>query len=90
MATPASPFRFVGIPEYLADVEAAFPNARVWRERLNRRETAVSGNPEHHGYHLARKNHCKWAAPIERFYIFYQIERDSLPALVRLLAFYEP
>jgi hypothetical protein len=82
--------RVIRTQGYLADVRRFLPNDQVWKERLNRRESAIEKDPEHHGYHLSRRNHCKWAVPVERFYIIYELVKSVEPVEVRLLVFYEP
>jgi mRNA-degrading endonuclease RelE of RelBE toxin-antitoxin system len=77
-------------PGYEKDVRECLPKDTVWRIRLKRREDAVARDPEHHGYHLSRLNHCKWAAPVERFSIIYRVDKTTTPPTVTLLAFYEP
>lgn len=87
-----TPVRFRPVREdsYKSDVRKLAPGDPTWQIRLGRREQAVLDNPEHHGHHLGRLNHCKWAAPIERYYIMYQVEKQSNPGIVRFLAFYGP
>lgn len=89
MASPrrARPIRTT---ECLADVEKRLPDDERWRQRLKRREDAVLENPEHHGYHLGGINRCRWAAPMERFFIIYDIDKSSAPVRVSFLVFHEP
>ena len=76
--------------EYLTDVESHLPSDERWRERLRRREDAVLENPEHHGNHLGGINRCRWAAPMERYFIVYEIDKSSTPVKVRFLVFHAP
>jgi len=83
-------FRLERVDGYKLDVAKNLPRDPIWGKRLERREQAVLQDPEHHGYHRGGLNHCKWAAPVERFFIMYQIDKQSNPGIVRLLAFYGP
>lgn len=82
--------RSIRTPEYRTDVSRILPHDDRWRARLKRREEKVLENPEHHGSHLGGLNHCKWAAPVERFFILYEIDKSTEPATVCFLAFYGP
>jgi hypothetical protein len=75
---------------YNSDVEANLPSDPVWRERLKRREAKVLEDPEHHGWHLGRLNHCKWVAPVGPYYILYAIQRGPPVGIIRFLRFYGP
>ena len=83
-------FRGVKEPAYLKAVSRLCPSSFLWRRRLKRREDAVLEDPEHHGYHLGRLNHCNWVAPVERFYILYKIEKTGAGGVVRFRTFYGP
>jgi mRNA-degrading endonuclease RelE of RelBE toxin-antitoxin system len=77
------------LPAYLADIRDNLPDDPVWRQRLERREAKVRENPEHHGLHLSRENHCNWAAGVGRFFIIYNIDKTSSAEVITLLAFYK-
>ena len=87
-STPRS--RPIRTTEYLADVERRLPGDDRWRQRLKRREAAVLEDPEHHGYHLGGINRCRWAAPMGRYFIIYEIDKSSVPVRVRFVVFHEP
>lgn len=90
MGDTSSKYRLEKIPEYLSDVGKQLPVDPVWVERLARRERKIVENPEHHGYDMRGRNHCKWAAGVGPYYVVYEIKKDSTAWTIRFLAFYKP